>query len=299
MSRPDALVGWLSRGAALVSAAVFSIAVVLLGGCGSTGTPAPVDSWDGSGPVPAGYYHVREGDTLLSISRRHKLDYRKIARWNGIGPPYRIYAGRLIQVVPPDHRAAPVTSSAGSAGSGGSAAGVSKVRKPSSSGSRTVTTAPKTVKTTSKTAKTARTGKTASQGSTKTASAAKGSGVKWRWPLSGKVTQTYRRGDRTRQGIRIRARAGQLVKAAGAGSVVYSGSGLKGYGNLIIVKHNKNYLSAYGFNRRLLVNEGDRVKVGQDLAEVGQASDGAHILHFEIRRNGSAVDPLRYLPRSH
>lgn len=287
----NGLSGWLSQGAVAVSGALLLISSALLSGCGSTGTPAPVDSWNGSGPVPAGYYHIREGDTLHSISRRHKLDYRQVARWNGIGPPYRIYAGRLIQVVSPGHTAAPVAASGKSSRSGGS-----PVRKSSSSGSRTTTIATKTVKSSSKTAKTV---KTSSRGSTKAASLAKGSGVKWRWPLPGKVTQTYRRGDRTRQGIRISARAGQMVKAAGAGSVVYSGSGLKGYGNLIIVKHNKNYLSAYGFNRRLLVNEGDRVKVGQQLAEVGQASDGTHILHFEIRRNGSAVDPLRYLPRSH
>jgi lipoprotein NlpD len=87
------------------------------------------------------------------------------------------------------------------------------------------------------------------------------------------------------------------VLAAEAGSVVYSGSGLKGYGNLIIVQHNKDYLSAYGFNRRLLAREGDRVKRGQAVAEVGQAG-GDWLLHFEIRRNGTAVDPLGYLPRS-
>jgi lipoprotein NlpD len=86
------------------------------------------------------------------------------------------------------------------------------------------------------------------------------------------------------------------VLAAEGGTVVYSGSGLKGYGNLIIVKHNNSYLSAYGFNRRLLVSEGATVKRGQGVAEVGQASDGKYRLHFEIRRNGTAVDPLKYLP---
>jgi lipoprotein NlpD len=112
------------------------------------------------------------------------------------------------------------------------------------------------------------------------------------------VKQTFRKGDRTRQGIRIAGRLGQPVLAAEAGDVVYSGSGLKGYGNLIIVKHNDKYLSAYGFNRRLLVKEGERVNRGQRVAEVGQASSGAYLLHFEIRREGTAVDPLDYLPRS-
>ena len=121
-------------------------------------------------------------------------------------------------------------------------------------------------------------------------------GLSWRWPLDGRVIRTFRRGDRTRQGVRIAGRAGQKVVAAEGGDVVYSGSGLKGYGNLIIVKHNKDYLSAYGFNRRLLVKEGERVKRGQIVAEVGQASGGEYLLHFEIRRDGKAVDPLVYLP---
>ncbi|NCC27375.1 MAG: peptidase M23, partial [Gammaproteobacteria bacterium] len=123
------------------------------------------------------------------------------------------------------------------------------------------------------------------------------SGVAWAWPLEGSLMQRFSVGDRTRQGIRIRGRAGEQVKAAGDGQVVYSGGGLKGYGNLIIIKHNDKYLSAYGFNRRLLVAEGDRVKRGQAVAEVGQAVDGGgYLLHFEIRRDGTAVDPLLYLP---
>jgi len=110
------------------------------------------------------------------------------------------------------------------------------------------------------------------------------------------VVQRFRSGNRTLQGIRIAGRSGQKVVAAESGTVVYSNSGLKGYGNLIIIKHAKGYLSAYGFNRRLLVREGARVKRGQGIAEVGQASDGAYRLHFEVRRNGTPVDPLRYLP---
>jgi lipoprotein NlpD len=98
--------------------------------------------------------------------------------------------------------------------------------------------------------------------------------------------------------VRIAGRAGQPVAAAEGGTVVYSGSGLKGYGNLIIVKHNNEFLSAYGFNRRLLVKEGQRVQRGQSVAEVGQAAGGEYLLHFEIRRNGVATDPLAYLPKA-
>jgi lipoprotein NlpD len=129
------------------------------------------------------------------------------------------------------------------------------------------------------------------------ASPAAATGVAWAWPLKGSLVQTFSDGDRTRQGIRIRGRAGEQATAAADGQVVYSGGGLKGYGNLIIIKHNDKYLSAYGFNRRLLAAEGDRVKRGQAVAEIGQAVEGGgYLLHFEIRRDGAAVDPLLYLP---
>ena len=95
---------------------------------------------------------------------------------------------------------------------------------------------------------------------------------------------------------RLGGRAGEQVLASADGQVVYSGDGLKSYGNLIIVKHNDHYLSAYGFNRRLLVREGARVERGQPVAEIGQGAEGAYLLHFEIRREGAAVDPLLYLP---
>ncbi len=124
------------------------------------------------------------------------------------------------------------------------------------------------------------------------------SGINWQWPLKGPVKQGFRAGDRTRSGIRIGGSVGAPVGSAADGTVVYSGSGLKGYGNLIIVKHNSRYLSAYGYNRQLRVREGDRVKRGQRLAEVGQAANGDSLLHFEIRRDGVAVDPLRFLPAS-
>ena len=114
--------------------------------------------------------------------------------------------------------------------------------------------------------------------------------------MTGPLVQTFQEGDRTRQGLRIGARAGARVRAAAAGRVVYSGSGLKGYGNLIIIEHNHKYLSAYGFNRRRLVAHGDRVKRGQVIAEAGQGAKGVYLLHFEIRRDGKAVDPIRYLP---
>ena len=121
-------------------------------------------------------------------------------------------------------------------------------------------------------------------------------GVTWRWPADGKVVGTYVAGDQTKQGLDIAGSAGDTVRAAADGEVVYSGNGLIGYGELIIVKHNANFLSAYGHNRKRLVKEGERVKAGQEIAEMGSTSASRDELHFEIRKNGKPVNPLDYLP---
>jgi lipoprotein NlpD len=119
----------------------------------------------------------------------------------------------------------------------------------------------------------------------------------WRWPTEGAVTVGFAAADPARKGIKIAGALGQAITAAERGSVVYSGSGLIGYGQLIIVKHNEKYLSAYGNNRKILVKEGDQVTKGQKIAEMGRANGGLSILHFEIRREGEPVDPLSLLPR--
>jgi lipoprotein NlpD len=249
-------------GVALLSALVL---VMLLGGCGAGGL-APVDSRNGYGPAPPGFYRVRRGDTLSEIAERQRVGTRTLASWNGLRPPYTIYSGGLLRVEPPD----------------GS-------RPARTSGSRKVAS----------TGRSAKPVKTSARKPSAVAGAdAASSGIKWQWPLKGPVKQGFRAGDRTRSGIRIGSTVGAPVGSAADGTVVYSGSGLKGYGNLIIVKHNNRYLSAYGYNRQLLVREGDRVKRGQRLAEVGQAANGDSLLHFEIRRDGVAVDPLRFLPAS-
>lgn len=215
---------------------------------------------DDYGPAPAGFYRIRSGDTLSEIAQRHKVGYKALARWNHLSSPYRIYAGRLLRVEPPRRK----TSSTGRGGG----------RK-------------------AKTATRSTAGGAARAGNAGRRAVSR---LRWQWPLAGKVVQGFRPGDRTRQGVRITGRPGQQVVAAEGGRVVYSDSGLRGYGNLVIVKHADGYLSAYGFNRRLLVAEDARVKRGQAIAEVGQASDGAYLLHFEVRRNGAPVDPLKYLP---
>jgi lipoprotein NlpD len=121
-------------------------------------------------------------------------------------------------------------------------------------------------------------------------------GVAWRWPADGRVANRYVAGDAARQGIDILGREGQAVTAAADGEVVYSGNGLLGYGELVIIKHSGDFLSAYGHNRRRLVAEGTRVRGGQPIAEMGKGG-GVERLHFEIRRDGKPVDPVAYLPR--
>jgi lipoprotein NlpD len=121
-------------------------------------------------------------------------------------------------------------------------------------------------------------------------------GVRWRWPAEGTLVNRFAAGDPARQGIDLRGRAGAPVLAAADGEVVYSGNGLVGYGELIIIKHSAEFLSAYGHNRRRLVAEGQRVKAGQAIAEMGRAPNGFDALHFEIRRAGRPTDPLQFLP---
>ncbi len=254
----------LGVGAAL---GVLILAALPIGLSGCGGGLAPVDSLR-YGPTPPGHYRVRRGDTLSEIAEAKRVRMSSLVRWNGLGNPNNIYAGQLLRI-DPSAGAATARRSGGGKPKGGSA------RRASAKPVKTVTTPSKPP-----------------------GSLAAASGISWQWPVKGRLKQGFRPGDRTRQGIRIGAREGTPVKATAPGSVVYSGSGLKGYGNLIIVKHNSRYLSAYAFNRRLLVGEGDRVQRGQTLAEVGQAPNGQDLLHFEIRRDGSAVDPLQYLPRS-
>ncbi len=149
-----------------------------------------------------------------------------------------------------------------------------------------------------------RSGRTASSSGTRRPSSgssppARSAGQKvdtWRWPTSGKVVAAFGSSAKTHAGVEIAGSHGQAVEAAAAGEVVYAGSGLKSYGELIIIRHNDTWLSAYGYNETLLVKEGDKVKAGQRIATMGRGPGRKPLLHFEIRRDGRPVDPLRYLP---
>lgn len=233
---------------------------LLLGAC-SNRALAPIDTRPGArsglpsvmSPRPAAtpaYHAVRSGDTLSAIARRYGLDYRQLARWNGIRDLDTIYPGTRLRLKPPPGMTAPAA--------------------PAQSLARATPTP-------------------------RAPPAPAGAGdIVWQWPARGRLVQGTTAVEK--KGINIAGSFGQAVVAAAAGKVVYSGSGLIGYGQLIIVKHDESFLSAYANNSRLVVAEGERVAAGQKIAEMGASNRDQVMLHFEIRRDGEAVDPLRYLP---
>jgi lipoprotein NlpD len=308
-------------------ACALGLLVVLVAGCAST-PPAPVvDRSPGARKAPSardvaprptgGVHRVQRGDTLYSIAFRNGLDYRELARINGIAAPYTIYVGQEIRL---DARAAkpPASSSnrqvaatspstsqpaankpvtAGSAPSGTSQFVVTPLPPSSTTPKATASTsAPSTSTSPPQTTPTKPAAPNVPPVQNAPATNAAASGITWRWPADGPRVAHFVPGDQTKQGIDIAGRAGDPVRAASDGEVVYSGNGLIGYGELIIVKHNASLLSAYGHNRRRLVQEGDKVKAGQQIAEMGSSSASRDMLHFEIRRNGKPVDPLGFLP---
>ncbi len=258
--------------------------VSLLSACGSTG-PAPVVSREYSGQdsakrrISGGYYRVRSGDTLYSIAWRAGQDFRSLAVWNGIRRPYTIYPGQRLRLGPPP-KAKPKRRQRAEPRPG--VTRTTRADKPKKTRTHRRNEASAAVEVKRKPA-----------GKTQVSSAR----LRWQWPTKGRLLQRFSSADRTRQGIKIGGRLGQAIHAAEAGTIVYSGSGLIGYGRLIIVKHNKNYLSAYGHNRKILVKEGDQVAKGERIAEMGKSSDGRPVLHFEIRRKGTPVDPVALLPK--
>lgn len=224
-----------------------------------------------SKPVTKGQYRVRKGDTLYSIAFRFGWDWRTLARHNGIRAPYTIRPGQLINFAKPVKTAQKKTRAAQPK------ARTKPASKPQSQTKKTAT-------------------KSKPKPKPKPPVAAKSSVKGWRWPATGKVVAKFSSKTSINKGIDIAGKLGQPVVAAAKGTVVYAGSGLRGYGEMVIIKHDDVYISAYGHNRRLLVNEGQQVKAGQQIAEMGSTGTDRVKLHFEVRRQGKPVDPLRYLP---
>jgi lipoprotein NlpD len=252
----------------------------------------PMITTDASGkPLPGienygkpGYYAVRPGDTIRRIGTETGQNWRDIARWNNLENPDLIEVGQVLRVIPPagvtatmPPPATDATRTALPAPSAGTAAAA--VAAPATAASAAAKPTPSIV--------------TASP-ATPAATASGDEDVGWIWPAQGSLIAGF--DEAKNKGLDIGGKAGDSVLAAADGRVVYAGAGLRGYGNLIILKHNNTYLTAYAHNRTLLVKEDQSVQKGQKIAEMGNSDADRVKLHFEIRRQGKPVDPARYLP---
>ncbi|VVE45072.1 Murein hydrolase activator NlpD [Pandoraea cepalis] len=217
-------------------------------------------------PVPAGYYRVKPGDRLYRIALENGQNYRDIARWNNIQNADQIEVGQVLRVKPPaGDTGTPLPAPL--AGNNVASVPPAVVTPPASASATAAPSAP---------------------------SAVSSGELQLSWPAKGNVVGRF--DDSKNKGLNIGGTVGEPVYAAGAGKVVYSGAGLRGYGNLVIIKHDATFLTAYAHNRTLLVKEGDSVTRGQKIAEMGNSDADRVMLHFEVRRDGKPVDPMKYLP---
>lgn len=269
----------------LVAALLFAVQIA---GCGGGRGVAPVKSYNYYQKPRGNIHTVNPGDTLYSIAWVYGVDYRDLAAHNGISEPFTIYPGQRLDV-DLDAKRPPANVAAVSPGAPTRSLGTEAEHpRTASSPAPSATQSPPAGTTAAK-----RSGATPPR---KTAVATRGTKIKqWMWPAKGQIVTGF--ASSGRKGVDISGRLGQPVLAAADGRVVYAGGGLRGYGELIIVKHNKRYLSAYAHNNRILVKEGAEVKIGQRIAEMGSTGTDGVKLHFEIRRDGKPVDPVRYLPR--
>ena len=274
--------------------------VIFLSACSSRHTPAPVVESRSAisaqnitkAKIRANKYTVKKGETLYSIAWRAGSDVRTIAKLNKLAPPYRIFPGQKLTLLS--------QSSTGSKNKGATTSSTKNSTK--SSGTTTTKVTKKPVASNKK----QEYGKTASgqKTSKKPASIANTHSQnfsqkikRWQWPANGKVISTFSTATQGNKGIDIAGRRGERIKAAADGRVVYAGSALRGYGKLIIIKHNDDYLSAYAHNDQILVKEQQLVKAGELIAKMGDTDAQRVMLHFEVRFRGKSVNPQKYLPR--
>ena len=273
------------------------LSAMVLSGCANKNRPAPVeDRSPNAARAPAkmvasadnagkpGYYSVKSGDTLIRIGMDNGQSWRDIARWNNIENPNLIETGQVLRVTPPEETGVvvrPVSSTnvvtspapANTASATAPASNTASVRPPASAANPPNASTP-------------------ANNLANTDSAEET--VSFQWPTRGNVLAGF--DEVKNKGIDIAGKAGDPVLAAADGKVVYAGSGLRGYGNLVILKHNNTYLTAYAHNQSLLVKEDQAIKRGQKIAEMGNSDADQVKLHFEIRRQGKPVDPAKYLP---
>jgi len=236
---------------------LFLMLFLILSACGGSRIYVPGSGASAQGARSAGTHVVQRGETLYAIAFRYGLDYKGLAAANRIRAPYTIFVNQRIKL--------------------------------------TTTTAPASKKATPKRQGNVR--KTKAKVAVKSSpTRSQASSLRWRWPVAGQVVNAFSLTGKVNKGVDIGGKLGESVYAAADGVVVYAGGGLRGYGKLVIVKHSDRFLSAYGHNRAILVREGEKVKGGQVVAEIGSSSSNQEMLHFEIRRNGKPEDPLLYLP---
>jgi len=247
----------------------------------AAGVAVPLPGAENAGKP--GYHTVQRGETLLRIALESGQNWRDVARWNNLDDPNRLEVGQVLRVVPPSavataSAAAPLERAAALAPAPAGSASASAAL-PAGSVAGSVTRGTVTAATPAP-----------------SAAAPAESEIAWAWPTVGAASVLAGFDEQKNKGIDIGGRAGEPVLAAADGRVVYAGAGLRGYGNLIILKHNNTYLTAYAHNQSLLVKEDQTVRKGQKIAEMGSTDTDRVKLHFEIRREGKPVDPTRYLP---
>ena len=291
-----------------LSGCLLAVSVALLAGCASSGNRAPVEDRRGPSAKPAaaaptpsvaatvpaadaaaakplpgaenagkpGYYTVKAGDTLIRIALDNGQPWRDVGRWNSLDNPNLIEVGQVLRVVPPS--VDPTVATARPLTAAGRVENRTLDGKPGAPGVAAPTGS----------------GPAVAAAPAPAAPRESDESLDWMWPANGPVATAF--DDAKSKGLAITGKAGDPVFAAADGRVVYAGAGLRGYGNLVIVKHNATYLTAYAHNQTLLVKEEQAVRKGQKIAEMG-ASDADRVqLHFEIRRQGKPIDPAKLLP---
>ena len=271
---------------------------VLIGGCAGRSAPAPVvllnsQVSDGSEEYTKKTYKVQRGDTLYAVAWYTGNDYRDLAKYNDLSAPYTIFPGQILKVTPPSNVVLapkkPKTQTNQSTTPTTPKVDKSLVDRPSSQAYResekivnpqNVTTVKKPSKSVKKQAPTSFPSKV----------------QRWVWPAEGKLVGTFSKSESGNKGIDIAGAKGSKVVAAADGKVVYSGSALRGYGNLVIIKHTDTFLSAYAYNDTILVKEREWVSAGQQIATMGDSGTNSVKLHFEVRYRGKSLDPMKYLP---
>lgn len=265
---------------------------------------------------------IQKGDTLISVALANGLDYRELAAWNNIANPNLIKLGEVLRLAPPGGVMVASPSAAAEQAQAGAAVATPLIITPAPSATplantEKVKTEPKAVtvpyseqayaKLSAEAAAAATTGAVATVAATPVttspapttapAAATANDDVDWAWPIQpapkGKIVATFTDANK---GVDISGTKGTAILASSPGKVVYSGAGLRGYGRLVIIKHNATWLSAYAHNEKILVAEGEEVKKGQKIAEMGSSDADQVKLHFEIRKQGKPVDPLKFLP---